>query len=119
MLPRQSPGAQSFRAGFLESLVVLDPRVLEEVLFVRRDHGLLRLPTPARHDNHDDGLGLLGLREDVLAGDLADQVWVVGAQVPLRLVPELVVVLALDDAAAHTVDLLHGDIVGLGVTGIR
>ena len=57
-------------------------------------------------------LALLGLREDVLAGDLADQVRVVAAQVLLRLLPKLVVVVALDDLPAHAVDLLHVGIVG-------
>ena len=55
-------------------------------------------------ETHDDRLDLLGLREDVLARNLADEVRVVGGQVRLRLLPELVVVLALDDLPADAVD---------------
>src|ERR671937_3145825 len=40
-------------------------------------------------------LGLFGLREDVLAGNLVDQIRMVAAQVLLRLLPERVVVLLL------------------------
>ena len=70
-----------------------------------------RPPTPAGPDEHDASLDLLRLREDVLARNLADQVRVVGAEVVLRLLPELVIVVALDDVSAHAIDLLHGCIV--------
>lgn len=57
-------------------------------------------------------LDLFGLRDDVRAGDLADELRVVGAEVRLRLFPELVVVLAFDDLPAHAIDLLHEIILG-------
>ena len=65
-----------------------------------------RLPTPARRGD-DDRLDLLGLREDVFARNLADEARVVRGQVRLRLLPEFVVVLALDDFPAHAIDSLH------------
>src|SRR6185436_21094928 len=77
-----------------------------------------RLPSPAGPGEHDDHLDLLGLREDVLAQDLPDEIRVIDGQVGLRLLPELVVVFALDDLAAHAVDsleppaVLHGGMVG-------
>ena len=65
-------------------------------------------------DQYDGSLDLLGLREDVLARNLADQVGVVGAEVILRLLPELVIVVALDDVSAHAINLLHSCIVRPG-----
>ena len=53
-------------------------------------------------------LGLLCLREDVRAGNLTDQLRVIAAQMLLRPLPELVVVLALYDDATHAIDVLHG-----------
>ena len=47
-----------------------------------------------------------------VARNLADELRVVGAEVRLRLLPELVVVLAFDDLPAHAIDLLHEIIVG-------
>jgi hypothetical protein len=52
-------------------------------------------------------LDLLGLRHDVFAGDLPGEVGVIVTQMLLRLLPEFVVVVTLDDRAAHTVDPLH------------
>ena len=66
-----------------------------------------RLPTPARRDGHDDRLDLLGLREDVLARNLADEIRMVGGQVRLRLLPEIVVVLALDNLPQTQLIRLH------------
>ena len=47
---------------------------------------------------------LLGLREDVLAGHVANQLGVQDAHMALRVPPELVVVVALDDIPAHADD---------------
>jgi hypothetical protein len=52
-------------------------------------------------------LDLLGLRHDVLAVDLSGEVGMIISQVLLRLLPQLVVIVTLDDRAAHTVDPLH------------
>ena len=66
-----------------------------------------------------DRLDLFGLRQDVLARNLSDEVRMVGGQVCLGPLPELVVVLPLDDLAAYAVDslafagALHGAILGL------
>ena len=49
-------------------------------------------------------LELLRLREDVLAGHVANQLGVQDAHVGLRVPPELVVVVALDDIPAHADD---------------
>ena len=54
-------------------------------------------------------LDLLGLRHDVLALDLPREVRMVVTQMPQCLLPELVVVVTLDDRAAHTIDPLHDD----------
>src|ERR671932_211160 len=63
-----------------------------------------RAPAGALGRRPRQTLGLLGLREYLLAGDLPDHVRVGVAHVVLRLLPELVVVLALDDVAAIAVD---------------
>jgi hypothetical protein len=54
-------------------------------------------------------LDLLGLRHDVLASDLPGEVRMVVTQMLQCFLPELVVVVTLDDRAAHTVNPLHGD----------
>src|SRR6266568_141395 len=54
--------------------------------------------------NLTGALELLGLREDVLAGHVADQLGVQHAHVALRVPPQLVVVAALDDIPAHADD---------------
>src|SRR5688572_1498710 len=54
---------------------------------------------------------LLGLRQEVRARDLADEIRVVLPHVLLAVLPELVVVLALDDVATDARDLLHALIV--------
>ncbi len=58
-------------------------------------------------NNDDDRLDLLGLREDVFARNLADEARVVSGQVRLRLLPEFVVVPALDDFPTDAIDSLH------------
>src|SRR5215216_2610086 len=50
---------------------------------------------------------LLRLRQEVRARDLADEIRMVLPHVLLRVLPELVVVLALDDLATNARDLLH------------
>jgi hypothetical protein len=47
------------------------------------------------------------LGQEVLARDLADELWMILPDVLLRVLPELVVVLALDELATNTRDLLH------------
>ena len=50
---------------------------------------------------------LLGLRHDVVAEDLPDEVGMIVTHVLLSVLPQLVVVVTLDDQTAHTVDALH------------
>jgi hypothetical protein len=52
--------------------------------------------------------GQLSLRNDVFAGDFPDEVGMIVSDVPLRVLPKLVVVVTLDDQAAHAVDPHHG-----------
>jgi hypothetical protein len=54
---------------------------------------------------------LLSLRQQVRARDPADEIRMVLPHVLLRVLPELVVVLALDDVATDAGDLLHALIV--------
>src|SRR5215218_2305679 len=54
---------------------------------------------------------LLRLRQEVRARDLAGEIRMVLPQMLLRVLPELVVVLALDEVATHAGDLLHAHIV--------
>src|SRR5207247_11167585 len=64
-------------------------------------HRAGRPPTTARKRRQ---LELLGLREDVLARHIANQLRVQDAHMALRVLPELVVVAALDDVPAHADD---------------
>ena len=61
-----------------------------------------RPPTAAAAERRR--LEQLGLREEVLAGHVVDQLGVQDAHVTLRIDPELIVVVALDDIPAHADD---------------
>jgi hypothetical protein len=52
--------------------------------------------------------GQLSLRNDVFARDFPDEVGMIVTDVLLRVLPKLVVVVTLNDQAAHAVDPHHG-----------
>src|SRR5215212_1259999 len=62
----------------------------------------------------------LRLRQKVRARDLPDEIRMIFPHVLLRVLPEVVVVLALDDVATDARDLLHALMVsGKGATGSK